>query len=161
MAPKQQPGKSKQDYQTPPEFLNAVKKLLEIDDFSIDLAADASNTVCRKYYDLNYDSLKRSGDWVNKGWNWCNPPYAKIKPWVSKAWSEALLGAKTAMLLPAGVGSNWWADHVHSRAHVIFFRPRLKFVGHIHLYPKDLALLLYNNSDDLGFETTYSLWKWK
>lgn len=164
MAPKQKPGRSKQDYQTPPEFLEAVKTMLGIVKFDWDLAADKSNTVVHNilekgYYDEADNALEQSWK-LGDGWNWCNPPYEKIQPWVSKAQGQAVNdGVKTAMLLPAGVGSNWWRDYVHGHCYVNFLNPRIKFVGTKSSYPKDLVLLLWSpvfiNSGG------YNVWNWR
>lgn len=154
--PKQKPGKSEQDVQTPAIFLEAVKRRLRIGEFDIDLAASAENAVCPNYYDEAADSLVQP--WcVGLGWNWCNPPYADIEPWVRKAWIEAGKGASTAMLVPASTGSNWWRDHVSTRAYISHLNGRLTFVGHKSPYPKDLALLLYTPWGFCGTET----WHWR
>ena len=151
--PRQKPGRSKQDYGTPPEFLAAVKAYLRIEDFTMDLAADAENRVTQGYYDRHDDSLAKA--WPARGWSWLNPPYARIGPWVQKAYRTSQLGAKTAVLIPAGVGSIWWREWVHHKCRVLFVSPRLTFVGCEDPYPKDCALLLYGR--DLG----YDVWTWK
>ena len=160
--PLQKPGLSKQDYATPPEFLSAVKKLLHIEDFDIDLAASEENSVAVAFYDETYGSLKRIGDWLiyPDGWAWCNPPYSHIAPWVEKAYKESLLGAKVTMLLPASVGSNWWRDWVHHKAVAVLLNGRISFVGHTTPYPKDLALLLYDEADTHGISPYYTIWSW-
>lgn len=145
MAPKQKPGKSKQDYQTPPEFLAAVRHLLGIDDFCIDLAASADNAVCGAYITEEQNALDPERYWSTTaaGWAWLNPPYANISHWVEKAWTESRRGTQLAMLLPASVGANWWRDHVDGKAYVLMLNGRLTFVGETTPYPKDCALLLY------------------
>ena len=157
--PKQKPGLSKQDYPTPPEFLQAVKQLLQISAFNIDLAASWENNTAYRFYDEAYDSLKKEGDWISTGWNWLNPPYANIKLWVEKACRESLVGAKVAVLIPASTGSNWWRDWVHEKATVYLLNGRITFVGHTAPYPKDCALLLYSRDDcfDLPW---YVVWSW-
>lgn len=160
--PKQKPGRSEQVVCTPPEFLQAVRKRLHIEDFDWDLAADEANSVVhtigawKRHYNENDDSLVQSWQ-QGRGWNWCNPPYADIEPWVRKAWIEADKGAQTAMLVPASVGSNWWRDHVSTRAYINHLNGRLTFVGHKSPYPKDLALLLYTPWGFWGTET----WNWR
>ena len=153
--PQQKPGKSKQNYGTPPAFLDAVKRLLHIQEFGIDLAASPENAVCPHYFTEADNALLQC--WLPNGWSWCNPPYADIRPWVEKAAWEAQKGASIAMLLPAGVGSNWWFHHVHGRAYVHFLHPRLTFVGERAPYPKDLALLLYAPYLQGG----YNCWGWQ
>ena len=156
MAPAQKPGRSFQAYQTPPAFLRAVRHLLDISDFDVDLAASAENAVTARFYDEAYDSLRREGDWATDSWNWCNPPFSHLEPWVRKAAAEKVLGARVAMLIPASVGSLWWFKHVHERARVLFLHPRLSFIGTNAPYPKDLALLLYSPS----LPSDYRAWMW-
>ena len=151
--PAQRPGTSRQDYETPDEVLRAVKRRLSIGDFKVDLAATEQNAICGLWFD---DSFKESWHTFG-GWCWCNPPFGTITPWVQKAWEESLLGAKVAVLIPASVGSNWWRDWVHEKAHVLFMNGRVKFVGATDMYPKDTALLLYQKSTRGGYE----IWDWR
>lgn len=154
--PQQRPGRSRQDYQTPPEFITALKRRLYIDEFHLDLAATAENAVAPMFYTEEDNALTQS--WGSaRTWNFCNPPYANIAPWVHKAWVESgAFGAQIAMLLPAGVGSNWWRDSVHGKAHVLFLNGRLTFVGATACYPKDCVLLLYTPHTRGGYE----VWHW-
>lgn len=157
--PKQKPGKSEQDVQTPPAFLKAVKnRFLDGEEFNYDLAASAENTVAEHFYDEEADSLIQ--DWsALAGISWCNPPYGNIEPWVAKACAETRKGAEVLMLLPASVGSNWWRTYVDKKAWVLFLNGRLTFVGHKSPYPKDLALLYYNRVfTDMS---SYSIWNWR
>ena len=165
--PLQKPGKSRQDYGTPPELLRALKIRLSIDDFSIDLAASAENAVTVPYYTEEDNSLIQPwGQW-GWGWAWCNPPFSDIEPWVMKAiaasapgWNAdgtVLQAAKVAMLVPASVGSNWWRECVDGRAHVLFLNGRLTFVGETAPYPKDCAILLYTPFVQGGYE----VWNWR
>lgn len=94
--------------------------------------------------------------WVFDGWNWLNPPFGDLRPWVQKAYQESRLGARTSMLVPAGVGSNWWRDWVHGKARVLLLNGRITFVGHKQPYPKDCALLLYEPNVIPGYE----VWAW-
>lgn len=163
--PKQKPHRSKQDYGTPDDFLTAAKKLLKIDNWDIDLAASVDNTVTTRYYDDAMNALEQS--WIcGNGWNWLNPPFGMIAKFVEKAWREwSRYQARTAVLIPASVGANWWADSVHNKARVLFLQGRLVFkgtpinpkTGKPDPYPKDCALLLYGGGDGPG----YSVWDWK
>lgn len=154
--PQQKPGRSKQDYGTPPEFLTAVKDRLGIAEFDCDLAAAKWNAVCPRYLSVMDDSL--SGLTWNRGngWNFLNPPFSSIGPWVRKAYASIDHGARTAVLIPAAVGSNWWRDHVHMKCHALFLNGRITFVGATDPYPKDCALLLYS-----AFAGGYDVWTWK
>ncbi len=155
--PIQKPGKSKQDYCTPPTFIKALERKLGIVGFSIDLAASKENAICPQFYSEKDDSLMQP--WFRgTQWGFCNPPFLNILPWVTKANVEsAIHGTQVAMLVPASVGSNWWLDEVHDAAHVLFVSPRLTFVGAEDPYPKDCAILLYTPIVRGGYEC----WRWK
>lgn len=157
--PKQQPGKSKQDYETPKEFLLAVKKRLGIETFAKDVAASDKNSVAPNYFTEERDGLASHNSWYwHRGhWAWCNPPYADIKPWVAKACAEAFKGAQIACLVPAAVGANWWKEHVENNAYVLFLNGRLTFGGCKDPYPKDCALLLYVPWRATGNQ----VWNWR
>lgn len=155
--PKQKPGLSKQDYRTPPDFLESVKRRLRIEEFTFDLAADAGNTVADDFYTEADDAIIQ--DWSRDGWNWLNPPFADLEPWVAKASKEGLNGAYVAMLVPASVGANWWREWVEPNSYVVYLNGRLAFIPDKPkwLYPKDLALLLYTPWPMTGHE----IWHWK
>ena len=157
--PKQKPGRSKQDYGTPPEFLTAVKNRLKIQDFSVDLAASPTNAVCARYWTEADDSLRPDLNWncIDGQWAFLNPPFGNIAPWVEKAAKEAENGAYIAMLIPASVGANWWRDWVNPYAYVSFLNGRLTFVGEKAPFPKDCALLLYTPWGFAGNE----VWYWR
>lgn len=154
--PKQKPGLSKQDYCTPPEFLVALKNRLLIEEFSLDVAATKENSVAPSCITEEENALIQY--WSPNGWNFCNPPYANIRPWVERAFGEMVQrGVQTAMLVPASVGANWWYDYVDGIAHVICLNGRLTFVGETAPYPKDCAVLLYTPIVKGGYE----VWKWR
>jgi len=154
MAPNQKPGRSKQDYGTPPEFIAAVKRRLGIGEFAVDLAASRENTIADEFYTYTINALAR--DWVFDGWCWLNPPFARLEPWARHAFEQSRRGTRIAMLVPAGVGANWWRDHVHGKAFVLLLNGRITFVGETMPYPKDCALLLYGPDVAPG----YDVWTW-
>lgn len=148
-------GASFQAYRTPPEFLTAVCKRFDIDQWAWDLAADA-NAVSPNYYDEKQNSLVQ--DWnFSGGVGWLNPPFNDITPWVRKAYLSTRLTNRVAMLIPASVGSNWWRDWVHKKCHVVLLNGRLTFVGQTQPYPRDCALLLYG---EWGLGESYDVWRW-
>lgn len=155
MMPAQKPGRSRQDYQTPGEFLDAVRRRLGISAFAVDLAASRENTVAEKFYTQEESGLSNS--WIHDGWNWLNPPFEKIEPWVQRAYYTSRTGARTAVLIPAGVGSNWWRRWVHGKAFVLLLNGRITFVGADAPYPKDCVLLLYGPDVAPG----YDVWAWE
>jgi phage N-6-adenine-methyltransferase len=154
--PAQKPGRSEQVVETPEAFIKAVKTRLGVPNFAWDLAASKENAKAPAYWTEKDDSLSRPWSPIF-GWSWLNPPYSDITPWVKKCWEEAQRGSQIACLVPASVGSNWWATYVHDKAYVTFLNGRITFVGHDSPYPKDLALLLYTPFLDGGS----CVWKWK
>lgn len=158
--PVQKPHRSKQDYQTPPELLEAIKFRLCIEDFDIDVAASKENAIAPYYLSLEEGRDALINSWQvpepTNGWAWCNPPYSDIAPWIDKAAYEARKGAYVAMLIPASVGSNWWAL-ASSFCYQLFLSPRITFVGCDTPYPKDCALLIFT---PMGL-TGNQVWRWK
>lgn len=166
MAPKQRPGRSTQNYATPDLFIQAVKARFDITHFVMDLAAGRRNTKALKFFTEEDDALRQT--WPCGGWNWLNPPYAHLGDWVEKAYTEALRGVQTLMLVPASVGANWWRDWVHEKASVLFLNGRLAFMPDKPkwLYPKDCVLLVYESprtidNDNLYAPKWYDVWDWK
>jgi len=153
--PAQKPGRSKQDYATPRPFLDAVER--RFGPIRLDLAAHQDNHVCPDW--LGPGSTKPDAfkvRWSNyPGVLWLNPPFEDIAPWAEMAAAEGSNGARVVMLVPAAVGSNWFADHVHHKALVLAIRPRLSFDG-VNPYPKDLMLACYGPWVAPGFDC----WRW-
>lgn len=161
--PRQKPNRSVQDVATPLWLIRAVEARWGGHPMSFDLAALPSNAKAPFYFTPNDDALTRAWSKIpqlprKSARLWLNPQYRKILPWVQKA---ALFGkttfvkesgARLFVLIPAAVGSNWWAECVHDRAAIFFIRPRLVFEGHTNSYPKDLAILCY------GGKPGYYLW---
>lgn len=152
-------GTSRTDIATPPELLRAVERRYG-HRFEVDLAADAENTAAPAWYSLEDDALQH--DWTEHAGNacWCNPPYSDISPWVCKAAVSTLDPLRApwiAMLLPAAIGSRWYAQWVYPHATTVALRPRVTFRGHQHPYPRDLILAVY---DGVG-KRQLQLWDWQ
>jgi len=155
--PRQKPHLSVQDYGTPPRFLAAVAR--RFGPIVWDLAAHARNTVCGGNYfgpgsRWGENSLERAWDYLPGGLLWLNPPFENIPRWVEKCAADSKRGARIAILLPAAVSTNWYADWIDGRALTLAIRPRLVFVGQTAPYPKDLLLAVYG--EPAGFEC----WRW-
>jgi phage N-6-adenine-methyltransferase len=153
-------GSSTQDYGTTPDFLAAVAYRFGRIDW--DLAANDRNAVCPRYLGpgshVSDDAL--AVDWLEvvgpRSVAWLNPPFANIAPWAERCARIRDRGSWTLLLVPASVGTNWWAEHVHGKGFAFWLSPRLKFVGCADPYPKDLALVAF------GFGVTGSSpWRWK
>lgn len=150
-------GKSKQTYETPPEFMRAVSK--RFGPISFDLACVLETAKAKRFFTPESDAFQF--DWHKlRGLLWLNPPYDNISPWAERCAKESRLGAKILFLVPASVGSNWHANFVHNTAHVCFLNGRIQFVGAKDPYPKDCILACYGMRNE-GMEPGYSVWRWK
>jgi phage N-6-adenine-methyltransferase len=148
-------GESKQDYATPPEFIAAVVERFGRLDF--DLAASAANAKAPQFFTESVDSLAQ--DWtLLRGNLWLNPPFSRIEPWAAKCAASAVWSFKPArrifLLVPAAVGANWHAKHVHEKALVLFLNGRISFDG-VNGYPKDCCLAVF------GEKPGYEIWRWR
>jgi phage N-6-adenine-methyltransferase len=104
-------GQSKQDYETPMEFIRAVEK--RFGPLTVDLAASAENAKAPRHISEKENSL--ICPWAATAVDncWLNPPFGNIAPWAKKCAEESEHGARILMLVPASIGSNWFAEHVH------------------------------------------------
>ena len=161
--PRQQPGRSPQDYRTPRGFLKAVTRRLGVEKFALDVAAHEANAVSLAWLGPGSEHAEDAlttpwrGRWGVDEWAWLNPPFADIAPWAKKCWEESHQRARIALLVPASVGSNWFRDWVDRKAKVLFLNGRLAFIPDRPrwLYPKDCILCLY------GEPPGYEVWRWK
>lgn len=153
-------GASKQDYSTPRAFLNAVGE--RFGPIVFDLAAHADNCVVPRYFGPGgeeEDALHRKCFWSGcpAGNLWLNPPFDTIAPWARKCAEQALRAGdrqRIFFLVPASVGSEWFAQFVDGEGLVLFLRPRLSF-DQKNSYPKDCILCVY------GVEPGYECWRWQ
>ncbi len=162
--PKQKPGRSKQNYATPADFIEAVKNKYKIKEFSHDFAADQFNSKALTFFSelnnaLDYTPIEWARLTLNE-WGWLNPPYTKIGLWAAHSNKVAQLGGKLLMLVPASVGSNWFHQFVHSQFNVVFLNGRIHFDPDNPTwgYPKDCMLVEFVKPI---YPPTYSVWKWK
>lgn len=166
--PQQKPGKSKQDYGTPWELIKAVEA--RWGKIGLDLAAhdDGSNAKAPLWFGPSDDFLKQDFT-VGLGLPddllcWCNPPFEDIGKWAAKWRTDAEKGARIIALVPASIGSEWFAEHVccgqgrPTAAQVIALRPRITFEGCKDPYPKDCMLLVYGFGP---FSIDLEVWRWK
>ena len=157
-APKQKPGRSKQDYRTPPELLAAIRRAFAVDHWACDLAADVNSAICPWWIGPGSANGENSleADWAKwEGDLWLNPPFGHIDPWAEKC-STSVRSGRIFLLVPASVGSNWYEAHLHGQAHVVAISPRVTFVSQKDPYPKDLVLAVFS-----GIRGGFSTWRWK
>lgn len=116
-----QPSKTDQ-WATPQALFDELSK--EFDGFTLDVAADATNAKCERYYTREQDGLKQP--WTGK--IWCNPPYGRvIKDWIAKGKEAADNGATVVFLVPARTDTRWFHEIVLPHAEIRFIKGRIKF----------------------------------
>lgn len=148
---------SKQDYETPMEFVRSVEKMLG-EPFAVDMAATERNAKAPVWIDEERDSFTVNwAEFLQGGLGWLNPPFKTAGLWAEKCAMEAARGWRGVMLTPASVDTNWWANFVHHKARVLFCSPRIQFDGADDPFMKPLALSCYN----LPFPEWYQPWRWK
>ena len=137
---------NKQEWATP---IDLFKKIDEEFHFTLDLAADCSNTKCEKYFSEKDDSLKQNWDGVC----WLNPPYGskeyKLENWIKKAYNESLKENNIiVMLIPARTNTKWWHKYCMTSSEIKFICGRPKFGDAKHGLPQPLALIVFKNHDE-------------
>jgi hypothetical protein len=139
--PAQKPGTSEQEVVTPRDFIEACE--FRFGRFDFDLCASKANAVVPDaYFDKTRDAFRF--DWSElEGNNWCNPEFGEIPRWLEKAAAEATPLARVFVLTPLSVDANWWWKFIRPFSISYALHPRLKFVGHKHLFPKGLALSIF------------------
>jgi hypothetical protein len=182
--PKQKPGRSRQDYETPQEFIDAINNdLLKPPPYygpiTMDLAATSDNAKAKMFVTPEIDSL--FAPWYLTSYitdailhtcvpfqqetAYLNPPFGRIEPWAKKC-AETLpwlpenkyeYKGLILFLTPASIGSNWFESYVWPHARVYALKPRIKFVGEKHPYPKDCILSVYGT----GIHERLDIWRWK
>src|SRR5713101_6849023 len=105
---------------TPDDFYQRLNA--EFGPFTLDVAADATNTKCERFYTEGDDGLRQPWGPARV---WCNPPYSAAGKWIAKAAEEAQAGALVVCLVPAQGG--WWRLALETAHEVRFLAGRLKF----------------------------------
>lgn len=165
--PDQKPGKSRQDYETPQVFIDAVEARFGA--LTHDLAANATNTKVKGAWygpgsPFAEDALAQ--DWTMlRGNLWLNCEFRDIDPWAAKSGASLAVVLRDLrrrdrhdwrlfLLTPASIGTEWFGDHVHRKALVLGLCPRITFVGETAAYPKDLSLSVF------GERPGMDVWRW-
>jgi len=141
---------SKQDYETPADFMAAV--VARFGPITFDLAAHAENNQSSNYFapctgsegplprdprafgidafdhpwaHLSTSRFRRDGEF---GLLWLNCEFSDIPSWASKCRDEAACQANILLLTPAAVGAVWFSDLVAPYADTYLLKPRLSFI---------------------------------
>lgn len=165
---------SKQDYQTPPDFIEAFE--LRFGKISFDLAAHKNNTQHEKYFcapELRWEEPDAYGvdsfahDWAELSYTleagtcmWLNCEFSDIDPWAYKCRMDAPRfkpGVRLGLLTPASVGARWFIDNVYQKGYTLILDGRLTFVGAKDPFPKDCQVTVYSGDRIIGWEN----WDWR
>jgi hypothetical protein len=74
-------GKSKQTYETPPDFMRAVSE--RFGPIAFDLACEPETAKAKRFYTRESDAFQFHWH-KNRGLLWLNPPYDNISPWAER-----------------------------------------------------------------------------
>ena len=126
--PNSDPRQGVQNFRTPPDFLRACERKFGVT-IGFDLACSGPIDCVAPQGFAYPETDALAVAWPETGPTdcaFCNPPYAKASSFARVA-SESP-HCRTLMLVPASVGTAWFAEYVHGRALVCFLRPRLTFL---------------------------------
>lgn len=123
---------SDHDFNTPPDFLDLVRKL-DRRGIGLDPCSNEHSLVCAKTeWCEDDDGLPR--DWTGHGLVFVNPPHSKsphnIEPWVVKMvefWRTREEDDQLAALVPAKTDTAWFHSIIHICPTVCFLQGRPKF----------------------------------
>lgn len=174
--PRQSSTTSRQDYETPPDLLEAVA--LRFGALEVDLACGPRLQTTITGIDDVYDDTRKAPiglrwpdvDSLSISWAelygdsicWLNPPFKDCDVWAAKCAREAALfgeRGRIIMLTPASVGSNWFSESVWMRASVLALSPRITFVGESDAFPKDCMLSVFGREAP-SRECAFEPWRW-
>lgn len=94
--------------------------------FAVDLACNEDNKKCPIGLTERVDSLTVPWHRLSVGrWQWLNPPYSPIKPWIEKAQDEFQMGAKIVVLMPPIISTRYFSRVPPSE--IRFIRGRIPF----------------------------------
>lgn len=116
----------KDQAQTPWWFVNSVRDFFGIDDFILDVCAEERTKKGITHYSLDNGKNGLESCWSI--YNWCNPPFSNIEPWIRKAVAEANHGLNTAMIFPANYETKYHRLAVDNADTIINMPFRLKFL---------------------------------
>lgn len=152
---------SKVDWVTPDAFWQRVDAKYH---FTLDAAADAENTKCKKFFSKENNALRYGHVLVDEV-VWCNPPYGGgllgMPQWSAAFARWAKQGNVVVALLPVATGSRWFKSVWNNAAEIWLLMPRIQFVGSMSSNTVDSMLVVYDESKRGQDGPVFRLWDWK
>lgn len=128
-------------FETPEWLFNSLDAEFN---FTFDLACNADNAKCEKFYTERDNSLAQNWHKLD-GWLWLNPPYSPLKPWIVKAQEENKRGARIVVLCPPIISSRYFQEHLPSEIRFIVGRVPFILNGvEMKSNTNDSCLLIYD-----------------
>lgn len=112
-------------WRTPPAFIKYVENYFDVK-FNLDMAASDANAICNSYFSINNSALIKP---IEDYWSriiWCNPPYSKIKEFVTYILSNKI--ENVYLLVPARTDTTWFSECYEYARGTYFIKGRLKFI---------------------------------
>ena len=162
---------SKQDYQTPKEFVAAVEK--RFGKITLDLAARSYNRICERYLapctgpegPLPFDKEAYGIDSFDHNWSeiykqlgglfYLNCEFGDIDKWAARCMAESANGAVITLLIPYGT-TKAFRKRVLKHADLYLLEGRLQFIPG-ESFPKDCLIANYYP----GSGGKLCFWDWK
>lgn len=123
-------------WRTPRELVTAVAEVWPL---GRDVAASPHNAVSSCYYTEEQNSLVQTWTLPTGLWNWCNPPYSDIEPWVLKMMEAAAMEQSGTLLLVPPEFSTQWSRRLvcgGAQAHILI-NGRVDFIDEATGQPVD------------------------
>lgn len=127
-----EPISETKDWCTPPEYVDAVRRVF-IAGIGLDPCSNAHSTVGADR------QITPPANGLAVPWDastvYVNPPYGRdkargttIRDWLAKCSEAALAGSQVLALVPVATNTRHWRDHVFAATSICFLKvPRLKF----------------------------------
>jgi phage N-6-adenine-methyltransferase len=132
------------DHGTPEDIFKQLDREFH---FTLDVCADGSNAMVKKFLTQREDGLRTP--WTNQIC-WMNPPYGReIPKWISKALRESRTNNATVVcLVPARTDTNWFWDYCLN-GEIRFIKGRLRFKGETSSAPFPSMIVIFRPAEIL------------
>lgn len=139
-----------QDVRTPLSLFHQLNREFKFDLDPCTSSSKPGNLGTVHYYTTLNDGL--SQNWHKYRSVFVNPPWAKITPWMNKAYYESLHECTVVVLCPVRSETKWWHTFAlgvpkygnRGCDEIRFIEGRMQFDGHDNQFVIGIALLVFN-----------------